>query len=247
MILGCDHHKSCIQNAFKILYYFFKNVLKTLCINIWDYNKMKFIKYMIAAALSFSSLSNSLSIPRTVIDHVFRKVSHTEVINTFKVLKVFSLSKSGDENMYRTEQEYFQNCATLLDKGISFVKSTKEECIYLAWTPYAPMYNKTLEFDETALIIRNDCDGVDFKLVPLYYVILTNREDKIEIDRIFPNPAIEVRLDLKLLKKQLDQLTEISGVPINYDKLKYYDNGRYYFEFLKDRPGSWSIPSNEDD
>ena len=207
---------------------------------------MTFVKYILAA-LTFSSLSNSLSIPRTVIDNVFRKVSHTEVINTFKVLKVFSLSKSGAEGMYRTDQEYFQNCASLLDKGISFVKATEDKCMYLAWTPYAPMYNKTLEFDETALIIRNDCDDVDYKLIPLYYVILTNRDDKIEIDRIFPNPAIEVRLDLKLLKKQLDQLTELSGIPICFDKLRHYDNGRYYFEFLKDRPGSWSIPSDEDD
>ena len=45
-----------------------------------------------------------------------------------------------------------------------------------------PMYNKSFEFDETCLIIRNDCEGTDFKLVPLYYVILTNSEDKIEID-----------------------------------------------------------------
>lgn len=207
---------------------------------------MNFIKYILAA-LTFSSLSNSLSIPRTVIDHVFRKVSHTEVINTFKVLKIFSLSKSGAEGIYRTDQEYFQNCASLLDKGISFVKATEDKCMYLAWTPYAPMYNKSLEFDETALIIRNDCQGTDYKLIPLYYVILTNRDDKIEIDRIFPNPAIEVRIDLKLLKKQLDQLTELSGIPICFDKLRHYDNGRYYFEFLKDRPGSWSITSDEDD
>jgi len=207
---------------------------------------MKFVKYMIKAALTFS-LANSLSLPKTILDNVFRSVKHTEVINTFKILKVFSLSKSGAEGMYRTDQEYFQNCATLFDKGISFVKATEDKCMYLAWTPYAPMYNKTLEFDETALIIRNDCEGTDFKLIPLYYVILTNRDDKIEIDRIFPNPAIEVRLDLKLLKKQLDQLTELSGIPICYKKLRHYDNGRYYFEFLKDRPGSWSIPSDEDD
>jgi len=213
---------------------------------MYDYYKMKFLKYMITSAFTFS-LSYSLSVPKTVLDNVFRSVTHTEVINTFKALKIFSLSKSSAENIYKTDQEYFQHCANLFDKGISFVKSTENKCMYLAWTPYAPMYNKSFEFDETCLIIRNDCEGTDFKLVPLYYVILTNSEDKIEIDRIFPNPAIEVRLDLKLLKKQLDQLTELSGIPINYDKLRYYDNGRYFFEFLKERPGSWSIPNENDE
>ena len=168
---------------------------------MYDY-KMKFLKYMLTSAFTFS-LSYSLSVPKTVLDNVFRSVTHTEVINTFKALKIFSLSKSSAENIYKTDQEYFQHCANLFDKGISFVKSTENKSTYLAWTPYAPMYNKSFEFDETCLIIRNDCEGTDFKLVPLYYVILTNSEDKIEIDRIFPNPAIEVRLDLKLLKKQL--------------------------------------------
>lgn len=208
---------------------------------------MKFLKYIITATFSLSSLTNSLSIPRTVIDHVFRKISHTEVINTFKVLKMFSIQKSSTEGLYRTDKEYFQNCAGLLDKGISFAKATEEKCMYLAWTPYAPMYNNTFEFDENELLIRNDCQGTDFKLIPLYYVFLTNNEDNVEIDRIFPNPAIEARLDLKLLKKQLNQLTKLSGVPINYDKLRYYNNGRYYLEFYKDRPGSWTIPSSEKD
>ncbi|AII16984.1 hypothetical protein JO84_gp087 [Aureococcus anophagefferens virus] len=193
---------------------------------------MNFFKYLLLATLKFS---NSFNVPR----NVFKKVSYMEMINTFKVLKIFSLTKSSDENVYKTNTEYFQNCAKQFDKGIRFVKATEEKCTYLAWCPLAPMYNKTFAFDEQNLIIRNDCEGTDFKLIPLYYIILTVKEDKVEVDRIFPNPAIELRLDLKLLKKQLDQLTEISKTPIDYSKLKYYDNGRYFYEFSENRPG-WS-------
>ena len=108
--------------------------------------------------------------------------------------------------------------------------------MYLAWTPLSPFDKKIDIFDQKNIIRRNDCEGIDYKLIPLYFVFITNEKNQIYIDRIYQNPAIELNIDIQILKKHIEQLSEISGIEINYDKLKYFDNGRFFYEFSKNRP-----------
>lgn len=179
----------------------------------------------------------SLSVPSSVLDNVFRRNTHTEIINTFKVLKLFSLQKAAEDSLYQTDQEMFSNFAKRLDKGISFTKSMEDKCMYLGWTPLAPFLEHSEEYDETEITRRNDCEGTDFKLIPLYYVFIINDCSHISVDRIYQNPAIELNIDIKLLKKHIDELSEISGIEVVFDNLRYFDDGRYHFEFGDTRPG----------
>jgi hypothetical protein len=173
----------------------------------------------------------------SVLDSVFRRNTQTEIINTFKVLKIFSLQKAAEDRLYQTDQEMFSNFAKRLDKGISFTKSMGNKCMYLGWTPLAPLVKHSEEYDETEIIRRNDCKGTDFKLIPLYYVFIVNDGSHISVDRIYQNPAIELNIDIQLLKKHIDELSEISGVKVVFDNLRYFEDGRYHFEFGDTRPG----------
>ncbi len=190
----------------------------------------KFIAYLIIYTVK------SLQIPSTVIDNVFRKSTPNEIIDTFKTLKSYSQQKADSNKLYISDQQMFVNFARNLDKGISYTKAMHNKTMYLAWTPLSPFDKKIDIFDQKNIIRRNDCEGIDYKLIPLYFVFITNEKNQIYIDRIYQNPAIELNIDIQILKKHIEQLSEISGIEINYDKLKYFDNGRFFYEFSKNRP-----------
>ena len=103
-----------------------------------------------------------------------------------------------------------------------------DSTIYLGWTP---LNKDNIMIRYSNKPVRNDNSDISFRKVPLYFIFLEPKNKALSVTRIIQNPSIEMKINIKLIRKHLEELAEASNTKLNLSPLLLYDSGRWYFEF----------------
>lgn len=178
------------------------------------------LSLMLTAVLSLS--------PKNNIEKVFTRHSSVQMDKTLTVLSEYSRLQGARST--GVDHRMFISIGKELRSGRDFVKNAADDgVLYLGWTPLKED-NTMLQID---MPLRNDNMGINYRKIPLYFIIIepeiTNRT--LSVKKIIHNPTIDIEVDIKLLKVHLLALAKESNTTLDIAPLKFYDSGRWYFEF----------------
>ena len=127
------------------------------------------------------------------------------------------------------EKRMYQGMATNIRNGKYYASKNKDnESTYLGWTP---LNKDNIMIRYSNKPVRNDNNDINFRKVPLYFIFLEPNDTQLSVTRIIQNPSIQVKINIKLIRKHLEELAEVSNTNLNLLPLLLYDSGRWYFEF----------------
>ena len=186
---------------------------------------------------SLFSLTNSLVpkgtttykgvVPKSTIDYIFIKHTHNQVLGMFDILQDYSSNMINETK--GINKRMHQGMATNLRNGKYYASKMKdEETTYLGWTP---LNKDDIMVKYSNKPVRNDNSDISFRKVPLYFIFLEQKNTGLYVTRIIQNPSVEVKINIKLIRKRLEELAELSNTTLNLAPLLLYDSGRWYFEF----------------
>jgi hypothetical protein len=189
------------------------------------------------ALYTLFSLTNSLVpkgsitykgfVPKSTIDYIFIKHTHDQVLCMFDILQDYSNNIINHTD--GIDKRMYQGMATNLRNGKYYASKMKDESTtYLGWTP---LNKDDIMVKYSNKPVRNDNSDISFRKVPLYFIFLEPKNKELYVTRIIQNPSVEVKINIKLIRKHLEELAETSNTKLNLSPLLLYDSGRWYFEF----------------
>jgi hypothetical protein len=115
---------------------------------------------------------------------------------------------------------YWISCNGNLHKALKYAKLRDDKCLYLGWIP-----NKNPKIANLA--------EADY---PYIFVFLDIESPNIlRLTHIIQNPSIQIKMDLGIFKKDLQEFTDNIGIYLDILPLKDFDNGRWYLDFIHSR------------
>tara|TARA_B100000902_G_C26886494_1_gene705193 strand:- start:37 stop:663 length:627 start_codon:yes stop_codon:yes gene_type:complete len=166
-------------------------------------------------------------VPKNVDDYIFTKHSYNQILDMFDILQDYSNNKINQTE--GIEKRMYQGMATNIRNGKYYASKNKDnESTYLGWTP---LNKDNIMIRYSNKPVRNDNNDINFRKVPLYFIFLEPNDTQLSVTRIIQNPSIQVKINIKLIRKHLEELAEVSNTNLNLLPLLLYDSGRWYFEF----------------
>ena len=166
-------------------------------------------------------------VPKNVDDYIFTKHSYNQILDMFDILQDYSNNKINQTQ--GIEKRMYQGMASNIRNGKYYASKNKDnESTYLGWTP---LNKDNIMIRYSNKPVRNDNNDINFRKVPLYFIFLEPNDTQLSVTRIIQNPSIQVKINIKLIRKHLEELAEVSNTNLNLLPLLLYDSGRWYFEF----------------
>ncbi len=174
-------------------------------------------------SLKPASVKYTALVPKTKVDNIFTRHTYDQILDIFTDLNNYS------QNMINQTQgidkRVYQGMATNLRNGKYYASKMKDNStVYLGWTPL----QKDSIMIKYSRPKRNDNENISFRKVPLYFIFLEPKDKKLSVTRIIRNPSIDMRINIQLIRKHLEELAELSNTKLNLTPLMLYDSGRWY-------------------
>tara|TARA_Y100000996_G_C22426047_1_gene603550 strand:+ start:272 stop:898 length:627 start_codon:yes stop_codon:yes gene_type:complete len=167
------------------------------------------------------------TVPKNTPDYIFSKHRYDQILDMFDILQEYSNNKINQTQ--GVDRRMYQGMSTNLRNGQYYATRMRDEdSTYLAWTP---LNKDNIMIRYSNKPVRNDNADISFRKVPLYFIFLESKEKELCVTRIIQNPSIQVNINIKLIRKHLEELAETSNKKLNILPLLLYDSGRWYFEF----------------
>jgi len=167
------------------------------------------------------------AVPKNTPDYIFSKHRYDQILDMFDILQEYSNNKINQTQ--GVDKRMYQGMSTNLRNGQYYATRMKDDdSTYLAWTP---LNKDNIMIRYSNKPVRNDNADISFRKVPLYFIFLESKEKELCVTRIIQNPSIQVNINIKLIRKHLEELAEVSNKKLNILPLLLYDSGRWYFEF----------------
>jgi len=167
------------------------------------------------------------AVPKNTPDYIFSKHRYDQILDMFDILQEYSNNKINQTQ--GVDKRMYQGMSTNLRNGQYYATRMKDDdSTYLAWTP---LNKDNIMIRYSNKPVRNDNADINFRKVPLYFIFLESKEKELCVTRIIQNPSIQVNINIKLIRKHLEELAEVSNKKLNILPLLLYDSGRWYFEF----------------
>lgn len=167
------------------------------------------------------------AVPKNTPDYIFTKHRYDQILDMFDILQEYSNNKINQTQ--GVDKRMYQGLATNLRNGQYYATRMKDDdSTYLGWTP---LNKDNIMIRYSNKPVRNDNSEISFRKVPLYFIFLEPKEKELCVTRIIQNPSIQVKINIKLIRKHLEELAEVSNKKLNILPLLLYDSGRWYFEF----------------
>lgn len=167
------------------------------------------------------------AVPKNTPDYIFSKHRYDQILDMFDILQEYSNNKINQTQ--GVDKRMYQGLSTNLRNGQYYATRMKDDdSTYLAWTP---LNKDNIMIRYSNKPVRNDNADISFRKVPLYFIFLESKEKELCVTRIIQNPSIQVNINIKLIRKHLEELAEVSNKKLNILPLLLYDSGRWYFEF----------------
>lgn len=166
----------------------------------------------------------------SVIHKCFIKHDKKIMFEIFPNMYKFLDYRSKNMNDYN-KIEMYETYKLQYKDACRYLLYNKPSSNYIGWTPF--LYNKELFKKYYKSIIKKIDFQTNIKYIPLYYLVCESNSlnNTLEVKKILCNPTIEVNIDLKLLKSDLKSFCNLYNTTLDLSQLKYYDDGRWYFEF----------------
>ena len=166
-------------------------------------------------------------VPKSTVDYIFTKHTYDQILGMFDILQDYSNNMINQTD--GINKRMYQGMATNLRNGKYYASKMKNDStIYLGWTP---LNKDNIMIRYSNKPVRNDNSDISFRKVPLYFIFLEAKNKALSVTRIIQNPSIEMKINIKLIRKHLEELAEASNTKLNLSPLLLYDSGRWYFEF----------------
>lgn len=167
------------------------------------------------------------AVPKNTPDYIFSKHRYDQILDMFDILQEYSNNKINQTQ--GVDKRMYQGMSTNLRNGQYYATRMRDEdSTYLAWTP---LNKDNIMIRYSNKPVRNDNADISFRKVPLYFIFLESKEKELCVTRIIQNPSVQVNINIKLIRKHLEELAEASNKKLNILPLLLYDSGRWYFEF----------------
>lgn len=190
------------------------------------YYRFLYSLVFVVNSLKPATVKYTALVPKTKVDNIFTRHTYDQILDIFTDLNDYS------QNMINQTQgidkRVYQGMATNLRNGKYYASKMKDNStVYLGWTPL----QKDSIMIKYSRPKRNDNENISFRKVPLYFIFLEPKDKKLSVTRIIRNPSIDMRINIQLIRKHLEELAELSNTELNLTPLMLYDSGRWYFEF----------------
>lgn len=168
--------------------------------------------------------------PPEIIHNSFIKHSTDTMFTIFPNIYKFIDYRSKRIKDYN-QNEMLETYKSIYKDACRYLLYNKPNSIYLGWVPF--FTNEELLRKYYKSIKKKINFQTNIKNIPLYYLICESNSlnNTLEIKKILCNPTIEANIDLQLLKSDLLNFCECHNTTLDLVPLKYYDDGRWYFEF----------------
>ena len=190
------------------------------------YYRFLYSLVFVVNSLKPATVKYTALVPKTKVDNIFTRHTYDQILDIFTDLNDYS------QNMINQTQgidkRVYQGMATNLRNGKYYASKMKDNStVYLGWTPL----QKDSIMIKYSRPKRNDNENISFRKVPLYFIFLEPKDKKLSVTRIIRNPSIDMRINIQLIRKHLEELAELSNTELNLTPLMLYDSGRWYLVF----------------
>mgnify|MGYP001160142923 FL=1 len=151
---------------------------------------------------------------------IFFRYTSRQLVNKFRPSIDYTSDKIRKYEYGSQDRNYWVSSNRNLHKALKYAKLRDDKCLYLGWIPNTnPKIANLAEADYPYIFVFLDIES----------------QNILRLTHIIQNPCIQIKMDLGIFKKDLQEFTDNIGIYLDISQLKDFDDGRWYLDFIHSR------------